>query len=86
MQEGVKFNMTSLKTTSSESAAYKLERYYIKKYRNMGYKLMNCTYGGPAEKPMKINNPRRPRRGGIIIPKTTNKNKLGKKVVKSKRR
>jgi predicted GIY-YIG superfamily endonuclease len=86
MQEGTKFIMKQIRVTKTEKEAFRLERYYIKKYRKRGYQLMNCTYGGPEEKPMKINKPKKLRRSGIVIPKTTKRSALGKKVVKVKKR
>jgi len=79
---GVAFKMRRIRTTKSESKAYRLERYYIKKYRKMGYKLFNCTHGGPDELPLKINNPKRIRSKGIKLPLK----KKSKKFKKLKRR
>ena len=83
MQMGQKFRMVRIEQTKVESEAYKLERHYIKKYRRMGYVLMNCTYGGPDEIPMKINNMKNPNQKGILLPA---KKKLKKVVVKKKKK
>lgn len=82
MQAGIKFVMKRIRTAKTEKESYRLERYYIKKYRREGYQLMNCTYGGPWEKPMKINNPKRPNTAAIKLP--TKKKKGG--VIKTKSR
>lgn len=89
---GQPFKMRRIRTTNNESKAFRLERYYIKKYRKMGYVLMNCTHGGPDELPMRINKPVKVRVQGITLPRNKKKkkkitiNKKAKKVVKSRRR
>lgn len=70
MNKGIPFKMKAIRTTTIENDAWKLERYYISKFRKDGYKLMNCTYGGPEEIPMRINNPTKPKQTGINIPLT----------------
>jgi predicted GIY-YIG superfamily endonuclease len=84
MQRGIKFKMRRIRSTPVESEAYKLERQYIKRYRRMGYVLMNCTHGGPDELPMKINKPRKVRLQGIALPKNKNKKVVVKKKKKKK--
>jgi predicted GIY-YIG superfamily endonuclease len=83
IQMGQKFKMTRIRTAKTEDEAYRLERHYIKKYRRMGYVLMNCTYGGPDEIPMKINNMKNPNQKGILLPA---KKKPKKVVVKKKKK
>ena len=70
MSRGVPFKMKVLRTTTIEDDAWKLERHYISKFRREGYKLMNCTRGGPDEIPMRINNPTKIKQTGINIPIT----------------
>jgi len=88
MSSGIVFKMVVIRKTKTEKKAYRLERYFIKKYRKDGYKLMNCTYGGPRERPMKINKPKKLRRTGITIPapKIKKKKKKKKLVYKKARR
>jgi hypothetical protein len=66
---GVSFKMRAIHTTNNENEAYKLERYYIRKFRRSGYILYNCTYGGPDEIPMKINKPKKINNKGIVLKK-----------------
>jgi predicted GIY-YIG superfamily endonuclease len=66
--QGQPLKMRRIRSTNNEKEAYRLERQYIKKYRNMGYVLMNCTYGGPDELPMKINKVSKLRKTGIKLP------------------
>lgn len=80
--KGHPFKMRRIRTAKTEKRAFALERYYIKKYRKMGYVLMNCTHGGPDELPMRINNIKNPRTKGIVLPK----NKKKKIVVKKKKK
>ena len=84
MQKGIKFKMRRIRATSIESEAYRLERKYIREYRRMGYILMNCTYGGPDELPMRINKPAKVRTKGITLPKNKNKKVVVKKKKKKK--
>ena len=100
MDRGTRFNMKRIRTAKTDAGACRLERHYIKKYRRMGYILMNCTSGGPDELPMKINKPRKVRMQGIALPGNKNKKivvkkkkkkqikvkKKTKKVVKARRR
>jgi hypothetical protein len=79
--------MRAIRSTASEAEAYRLERAYIKKFRREGYQLMNCTWGGPDELPMKINNPKKQNMKGLVIPsKTKSKNKKILKVTSKKGR
>lgn len=80
--KGHPFKMRAIRTTTSEEEAYRLERLYIKKYRKAGYQLMNCTWGGPDEKPMKINKPKKQNTKGLIFKKA----KVKKKVKRKKKR
>ena len=84
MQKGIKFNMRRIRTAKTDEGACRLERHYIKKYRRMGYVLMNCTSGGPDELPMKINKPRKVRMQGIALPGNKNKKVVVKKKKKKK--
>lgn len=68
INQGTVFKMRVIRKTRTEKEAYKLERYYIKKYRRVGYVLMNCTHGGPREVPMQINRPKKLRQTGITLP------------------
>lgn len=83
MRGGLPLKMRRILKTHDEDRAYELERKYIKKYRRMGYVLMNCTHGGPDEKPMKINNMKYPNTKGIKLP-TTKKKKGGVKKLMNK--
>jgi predicted GIY-YIG superfamily endonuclease len=88
MNKGIPFKMKTIRTTTIETEAWKLERYYISKFRRDGYKLMNCTYGGPDEIPMRINNPTKTKQVGINISgtksiKRRNSIKDKKSVIKS---
>jgi predicted GIY-YIG superfamily endonuclease len=82
MRAGIKFRMRTIRTTKNEDRAYRIERYFIKKFRRDGYKLYNCTFGGPDETPMKINKPRKERKIGIKLPYP----KLKKRSSKIKKR
>ncbi len=88
MHKGVPFRMKVIRTTTIEDEAWKLERHFIQKFRKEGYKLYNCTYGGPDEIPMRINNPTKIRQVGIKIPlsKSVNKIKLKSRKMSHKRR
>lgn len=83
IKKGVSLKMRAIRTTKSEKEAFKLERYFIKKYRADGYILMNCTAGGPLEKPIRINRPVVLNTKGIKLPKTkkVNKVKTSKSIV-----
>jgi predicted GIY-YIG superfamily endonuclease len=85
IDQGFYLKMRRIRKTYSEDKAFALERKYIKKYRKMGYVLMNCTYGGPDEKPMKINNMKNPNPKGIRLSGTKTKKK-GKRIVKKIKR
>lgn len=58
LKKGHKFKMKTIATARNESEAFKLERKYIRELRKK-YVLYNLTYGGPDEKPLKINFPRK---------------------------
>jgi hypothetical protein len=51
---------------------------------------MNCTWGGPDELPMKINNPKKQNMKGLVFnkkkPKKLSIKKKAKKIVKKRRR
>ena len=79
--KGLSFKMRRIRKAKTEDEAYRLERAYIQKYRRMGYVLMNCTYGGPDEIPMKINKPKHIRQEGIVLPAA----KKIKKKIKTKK-
>lgn len=79
IRKGLSLKMRRIRSTDSENKAYKLERYFIKKYRNAGYKLMNCTWGGPHENPCRINTPKKTRHVGIKLPKLKKKSFAVKK-------
>lgn len=78
LRAGVKFRMRTIRTTVNEAKAYRIEKFFIKKFRNDGYKLYNCTFGGPDESPMKINKPKKERMVGIKIPYPKSKKKISK--------
>jgi excinuclease UvrABC nuclease subunit len=84
-KKGVTFKMRAIRTTRNEAEAYRLERYYIKKFRRDGYCLYNCTHGGPDEIPMKIKKPKKVKTVGIVLPKKKNK-KVKKKPIKKRKR
>lgn len=88
--EGHPFTMRAIRSTASEKEAYRLERAYIKKFRREGYQLMNCTWGGPDELPMKINKPKKQNTKGLVFnkkkPKKLSIKKKAKKIVKKRRR
>lgn len=73
LKKGIKFRMVSIRTTDNEDRSYRIERHYIKKFRDDGYVLMNCTFGGPDEKPMRINKPIKEKKTGIKLPLLTKK-------------
>lgn len=81
IRAGHPFKMRAIRTTTNEDKAYRIERYFIRKYRQDGYRLMNCTYGGPAEAPMKINKPKKLKKVGIKLP-IKKKSKLSKNKIK----
>lgn len=56
LKKGHKFRMRTIATAKTEERAFKLERKYIRELRKK-YVLYNLTYGGPDEKPLKINFP-----------------------------
>lgn len=91
--KGQPFKMKRIRTAKTEKQSYALERQYIKKYRKMGYVLMNCTHGGPDELPMRINNISNPRKTGIKLPTAKRKitsavggKKKRKKITKTRKR
>lgn len=84
--KGHPFKMRRIRTAKTEDEAYGLERHYIKKYRHMGYILMNCTHGGPDELPMRINKPKKVRTQGIVFPKNKKKISIKKKVMSIKKK
>ncbi len=93
IRKGFSLKMRTIKKTNDEDQAYKLERQLIKKYRNTGYQLMNCTWGGPYENPCRINKPKKIRSVGIKLPKTKKlkrnlkKNRLKRsKVIKARKK
>ena len=87
IKQGYPLKMRTIRTTKSEAYAYKLERYYIKKYRADGYMLFNCTYGGPDEIPMKIVKPKKWKTSGIKLSrKKHKKSKSVRKKIKKKSR
>lgn len=82
-RQGLSFKMKAIHTTENENEAYKLERYYIRKFRREGYILYNCTYGGPDELPMKINKPKKLNNKGLVLGKPKKKLKSkGRKISK----
>jgi len=94
LRKGIKFKMRTIRTTNSEKEAYRLERYYIRKYKAENYMLFNCTSGGPDEKFMKIVAPKVWREDGIKLPIKKKKkkdspkkstNKLKKRIKKKKK-
>lgn len=84
IRSGFKLSMRAIRIVYNEDEAYRLERYYIKKYRREGYQLFNCTGGGPYENKIKINAPKKPRRTGIVFPRPKKKKMITKKAVKKK--
>ncbi len=68
IKQGTDLKMRTIRKVDKEDEAYKLERYYIKKYRKEGYVLLNCTSGGPLEKPIRINRPKIIKEKGILLP------------------
>ena len=84
--QGISFRMRRIAIAKSESDAYRLERYYIKKYRREGYYLLNCTYGGPYEKPMKIVTPKIINPAGIKLPSSKRPKRKPKRKLKNKNR
>lgn len=81
-RQGYAFKMRAIRTTKNEAKAYRLERYFIKKFRGEGYCLFNCTYGGPDEKPMRIKKLKKTKPTGIKFPTS----RKPKKKIKNKRR
>ncbi len=75
IRNGGRFYMRVLKRTFDEREAYRLERAYIKKYRKLNYSLTNLTYGGPKEKPMKMNKPVKENMKGLVFKKRRKKRK-----------
>jgi len=67
IKKGIPLKMITIRTTKTEKRAYKLERYFIFKFRSDGYKLFNCTSGGPYEIPIRINKPSMIKKTGIKI-------------------
>ena len=84
INNGVPFKMHTIKKVNEERTAFKFERYYIKKYRDEGYILLNCTAGGPLEKPIRINKPKTVKQKGILLPVKDKKTKKQKSSLKSK--
>jgi len=82
LRQGGKFSMRTIRTVGIEAEAFRLEKYFIKKYRQDGYKLFNCTHGGPEESPMKINSPKKSKLKGIKFPVTKKRKKAKKKKLK----
>lgn len=84
INNGIPFKMRTIKRVDEESIAYKFERHYINKYRNEGYVLLNCTAGGPLEKPIRINKPKTVKQAGILLPVKDRKIKKHKSSPRSK--
>lgn len=59
------FKMRIIKTVYNQKEAFRLEHHYIRKFRKEGYRLMNCTKGGPDEKPIKLNKPLKENKKGL---------------------
>ena len=86
LKKGYKFRMKTIKKSFSEKEAYRLERYYIRKFIAEGYLLYNCTYGGPEEKPMRIKKPKRINTKGLAFPEFKKREKVKIKLSKLTKR
>lgn len=79
IRQGKKFTMKPIARTASESHAYAVETFFIKKFRKEGTVLFNLTSGGKREKKIKINVPKKNK-------KKTIKKKRGKVNARGKSR
>lgn len=79
-KKGHRFRMKTIKTSNSEREAYRMERYYIRKFIADGYLLYNCTYGGPEEIPMRIKKPKKENMRGLTFPKFKKMDKVRTKL------
>jgi predicted GIY-YIG superfamily endonuclease len=71
----VGLKMRSVRRVYDEREAYRLERYYIRRYRKEGYILMNLTSGGPKEIPIEINKPTKENQNGLKFRKLRKRTK-----------
>lgn len=85
ISRGFRLNMKTIEVAYNEKEAYRLERYYIRKYRNDNYQLLNCTSGGPHEHSIRINVPKKPRKVGILTTKLKRPVHKKAKTIKRKR-
>ena len=84
IKNGTPLKIHVIKKVSVESTAFKFERYYIRKYREEGYVLLNCTSGGPLERSIRINKPKKVKQSGILLPVKDRKIKKQKSSPRSK--
>jgi hypothetical protein len=76
MKQGYNFRMKAVAKTLGLEDSKELEKFFIKRYRKLGFTLYNLTEGGDDKKKIKINYPKKR--------KITGRKK--KKVVRKKRR
>ncbi len=88
LKKGHKFKMRAIAKSNSVDTAFRLERMYIKKFRAMNYVMMNCTHGGPDEKPLRINKPKKQNKKAMKLPnyKKVPIHKKGKVISRARRR
>jgi predicted GIY-YIG superfamily endonuclease len=55
MKQGYKFRMKTIAKTLSLKDSMELEKFFIKRYRSLGYTLYNLTSGGDDKQKIKIN-------------------------------
>lgn len=59
MKRGYKFRMKTIAKTLDLKDSMELEKFFIRKYRNMGITLYNLTSGGDDKHKIKINYPKK---------------------------
>ena len=59
IKRGYKFRMKTIAKTLDLKDSMELEKFFIKRYRRLGYTLYNLTAGGDDKKKIKINYPKK---------------------------
>ena len=62
IRSGYRFRMKTVAKTLSLKDSMELEKFFIKRYRSLGYTLYNLTAGGDDKKKININYPKKSKR------------------------
>lgn len=62
MKQGYKFRMKTIAKTLDLKDSMELEKFFIKRYRSLGYTLYNLTSGGDDKQKIKINYQKKKKR------------------------